>query len=151
MYNRRPREDEAMPTINLGRVVLGGLLAGLVINISETILNVVVMAQAMEELLKARNLPPTLSGSVIGAFVFLAFLLGIATIWLYAAIRPRFGSGPKTAVIAALFVWFFAYLYSGTATVLMGMYPLQVAAVGTIWGLVEIVLGSIVGAWVYTE
>jgi hypothetical protein len=140
-----------MGTINMGRVVLGGLLAGLVVNISETILNVVVMAQAMEELLRARNLPPTLSGSAIGAFVFLAFLLGIATIWLYAAIRPRFGAGPKTAVIAALFVWFFAYLYSGTATALMGMYPVHVAAVGTIWGLVEIVLGSIAGAWVYTE
>jgi hypothetical protein len=134
----------------MGRVVLGGLLAGLVVNISETILNLFVLTAEMDALLKARNLP-ALSGSAIGGFIFLAFVLGIVTIWLYAAIRPRFGPGPKTALIAALFVWFFAYLYSGTATVLMGMYPLNVAAVGTIWGLVEIVLGSIAGAWVYTE
>jgi hypothetical protein len=139
-----------MGTINMSRVVLGGLLAGLVVNISETILNLFVLTREMEELLKARNLP-ALSGSAIGGFIFFAFLLGIVTIWLYAAIRPRFGPGPRTAVIAALFVWYLAYFYSGTATVLMGMCPLNVVAVGTIWGLVEIVLGSIAGAWVYTE
>jgi len=139
-----------MGKINVGRVILGGLLAGLVINISETILNVVVLAQAMEEALRARNLPE-LGGSAIAGFIFFAFLLGIVTVWLYAAIRPRFGPGAKTAVIAALFVWYFAYFYSTSATVLMGFYSAKLAAVGVIWGLVEIVLASIAGAWLYTE
>ena len=84
-------------------------------------------------------------------FIFFAFLLGIVTVWLYAAIRPRFGPGAKTAVIAALFVWYFAYFYSTSATVLMGFYSAKLAAVGVIWGLVEIVLASIAGAWLYTE
>jgi hypothetical protein len=34
--------------INIGRVVLGGLLAGVVINLGETILNLVVVAQEIE-------------------------------------------------------------------------------------------------------
>ena len=68
----------------------------------------------MEEALRASNLP-ALGGSAIGGFVFFAFLLGIVTVWLYAAIRPRFGAGAKTAVIAGLFVWFFAYFYSASA------------------------------------
>jgi hypothetical protein len=139
-----------MGSINIGRVILGGLVAGLVINISETILNVVVLAQAMEDLLRARNLP-ALGGSAIGGFVFFAFLLGIVTVWLYAAIRPRFGPGVKTAVIAALFVWYFAYFYSTSATVLMGISPVKVAVVNVVWGLVEIVLASIAGAWLYNE
>jgi hypothetical protein len=139
-----------MTHINLGRVVLGGLLAGLVINVGETILNVVVAGQAMADVLKARNLPD-ISGGAIGGFVFFAFLLGIFTIWLYAAIRPRFGAGPGTAVIAGLFVWYFAYFYSASATVLMGIYPLKLAAGGALWGLVEIVLASVAGAWLYTE
>ncbi len=139
-----------MGTINVGRVVLAGLLAGLVINVGETILNVVVLAQAMEDVLRARNLP-TLGGSTIGGFIFFAFLLGIATVWLYAAIRPRFGPGPKTAVIAGLFVWYFAYFYSASASVLMGFYPAKVATIGVVWGLVEIVLASLAGAWLYRE
>ena len=35
------------------------------------------------------------------------------TVWLYAAIRPRFGPGPKTAICAGLIVWGLSYLYRG--------------------------------------
>jgi hypothetical protein len=150
VYNPAVREVDTLGGINTGRVILGGLLAGLVINIGETILNVVVLAQAMEDLLRARNLP-VVGGSAIGGFVFFAFLLGIATVWLYAAIRPRFGANVKTAVVAGLFVWYFAYFYAASATVLMGIYPTHIAAIGVVWGLVEIVLASIAGAWLYTE
>ena len=139
-----------MGRINVGRVILAGLLAGLVINIGETILNVVVLAQTMADVLRARNLPEV-GGSAIGGFVFFAFLLGVVPLWLYAAIRPRFGPGPKTAVFAGLFVWYFAYFYSASATVLMGIYPAKIAAVGVVWGLVEIVRASIAGAWLYRE
>jgi hypothetical protein len=150
MYNPPRPEVETMGRINVGRVILGGLLAGLVINIGETILNVVVLAQAMEDTLRARNLP-ALGGTAIGGFVGFAFLLGIFTVCLYAAIRPRFGPGPKTAVIAGLFVWYFAYFYGASGMLLMGFYPAKVATVGVGWGLVEIVLASVAGAWVYTE
>ena len=65
--------------------------------------------------------------------------------------RPRFGPGVKTAAIAGLVVWFFAYLYSGVAMVLMGIFPAKVTTIATIWGLPEIVLAAIAGAWLYTE
>ena len=45
-----------MGNINVGRVILGGLLAGLVINIGESVLNLFVVAQGMDQALKARNL-----------------------------------------------------------------------------------------------
>ena len=34
--------------------------------------------------------------------VIVDFILGILTVWVYAAIRPRFGPGPRTALTAAL-------------------------------------------------
>ena len=139
-----------MRKINVGRVLLGGLLAGVILNVGETILNVAVAGQAMEAALAARNLPPV-GGPAIGGFVFITFLVGIITVWLYAAIRPRFGPGPGTAVIAALVVWFFAYLHQSVAMVLMGILPAQVMVLGTVWGLVEIVVASIAGAAVYAE
>jgi hypothetical protein len=136
--------------INSGRVILGGLLAGLVVNIGESILNLVVIGADMEATLKARNLPPV-EGGAIGAFVVLAFALGIVTVWLYAAIRPRFGSGPLTAVVAGVTVWLIAYLYPSTADLIMGMYPGGLVATALVWGLVEIVLAAVAGAWLYQE
>ena len=139
-----------MGKINIGRVLLGGLLAGVILNIGETVLNVVVARQAMETALAARNLPPV-GGPAIGGFVAITFLLGVLTVWLYAAIRPRFGPGPGTAAIAALVVWFFAYFHQSAALVLMGVLPAKVMVLGTVWGLVEIVVASIAGAWAYKE
>jgi hypothetical protein len=136
--------------INLGRVVLGGLLAGVVINLGETVLNLVVVAQEMEDSLQARNLPPVGGGAIAG-FVILAFLLGIATVWLYAAIRPRFGAGVGTAVCAGAFVWFFAYLYGGVALGLIGLFSAKLVTITTLWGLAEIILAAIAGAWLYHE
>ncbi len=46
-----------MSTINMKRVALGGLAAGLVINVSETILNVPVLGGEMEAALAKLNLP----------------------------------------------------------------------------------------------
>ena len=139
-----------MGKINVAKIVMGGLLAGLVVNISETILNMVVVSSDMEAFLQARNLPP-MNNQTIGGFVGLAFVLGIVIIWLYAAIRPRFGPGLGTAATAGLAVWFFAYLYPGVANGLLGMYPMKLNVITLVWGLAEIVLGSIAGAWVYAE
>ena len=139
-----------MGRINVGRVILGGLLAGLVINISETILNLVVVAKEMEDALRALNLPPLGTGPIMG-FVASSFVVGIAIVWLYAAIRPRFGAGPKTGVIAGLVVWFFAYLYGSFAQTLMGIFPAKVMVIATLWGLPEVIIASVAGASVYQE
>ena len=139
-----------MGRINISRVILGGLLAGLVVNIGETILNVVVVADDMNAALTARNLPAVGTGAIVG-FVVFAFLLGIVTVWLYAAIRPRFGAGVGTAVMAGLAVWFLAYFYGGVGLVLMGFFPGGLASFALAWGAVEIVIAAIAGAWAYHE
>ena len=81
-----------MGRINLGRVVIGGLLAGLLINIGEFILNGVLLAEDMSAAMAALNKPP-IDNSMIVWFVLLAFGVGFMAVWLYAAIRPRFGPG----------------------------------------------------------
>lgn len=140
----------AMGKMNLGRVILGGLLAGLIINVSEAILNLAVIAAPMEELLRARNLPP-IGNSAIWTFVLLGFLLGIVTIWVYAAIRPRYGAGPGAAVMAALAVFFLAYAYPTAGLAVMGLMPRNITLIVLGWGLVEILVGAVAGAWVYQE
>src|SRR5262245_38070910 len=107
-----------MGRINLGRVVLGGLLAGLVLNIGESLLNAVVLASDMEAVTTARNVPQV-GGSAIAGFVLMCFALGIGLVWLYAAIRPRYGAGVKTALIAGIVVWLMAFVWAGLGNALM--------------------------------
>jgi hypothetical protein len=139
-----------MQEINNGRVLLGGLLAGLIINVGETILNVPLLGAEMDAAMRERGLEPV-AGSAIGAFVLMAFALGIAAVWLYAAIRPRFGPGPKTAICAGLVVWALAYLYPTLGMIVMDLFPMNLALVALVWGLFEATLATLAGAWLYRE
>src|ERR671919_2983805 len=93
-----------MGKINLQRVVLGGLLAGLVLNVVDFLLYGVILADDINAAMQALG-KPAMAGSSIAVFVVLDFLYGIALVWGYAAIRPRFGAGPRTAVYAGLYMW----------------------------------------------
>src|SRR5258708_3309562 len=120
--------------INLMRVVLGGIVAGLVVNVSEFVLNQVVLLSDMTTALARMNLPPV-GGSAIPVFIVLGFVGGIATVWLYAAIRPRFGAGPRTALTAGIYFWFVGYFWSGVVMYVLHMYPARLMAVSLSWGL----------------
>ena len=139
-----------MTRINMARVILGGLVAGLVLNAGEVVLHMVVIAEDMEAAVQARNLPPV-GGQAIGIFVALSFVLGIATVWLYAAIRPRFGPGVSTALCAGSTAWFLAYVYPTVGMMAMGMFPAGVMTTALVWGLVEMLLAAVAGAWLYQE
>src|SRR5207245_11563291 len=96
-----------MGKINLARVFLGGLLAGLIINIFEYVLNGVVLASQWDAYMKAlgRQMRP----NAIPFFIISAFVAGIGVVWLYAVARPRLGAGPKTAALTGAAYRFFAY------------------------------------------
>ena len=47
-----------MTRINMARVILGGVVAGLILNVGEVVLHKVVIAEEMEAAVQARNLPP---------------------------------------------------------------------------------------------
>jgi hypothetical protein len=136
--------------INTKGVLVGGLVAGLIINVSESILNVPVLGTQMEAALKARNLPPV-GGTAIAFFIIMGFIMGWLLVWLYAAVRPRFGPGPRAAVAVGAIVWLLAYFWSSIAMVLMGFMPAGLTLIALAWGLVELVVASWAGARLYSE
>lgn len=138
-----------MGQINLGRVLGGGLLAGLVINVGEVLLNEVVLGDAWEAAWAALGVVQ--SPAMIALFMIYGFLLGLGSVWLYAAIRPRFGPGLRTAVIAGLASWFLAYFLFGLMNLATDVFPQGIVWFVTAWGLVEIPLGTAVGAALYKE
>src|SRR3989442_15207595 len=114
-----------MSRINWTRVILGGLLAGLLINTSEFILNGVILEKAWGAAMGALGKPTQLSGGQIAMFNVFGFLIGIFGVWLYAAIRPRYGAGPRTAVIAGLAVWILGYLLPNVGPISMDIFPVR--------------------------
>ena len=139
-----------MGKINYGRAILGGLLAGLIINIGEFVLNEVLFKKQVEEMVRRHNLP-TPGVSFIATAVLLTFILGIIIVITYAMIRTRLGPGPKTAVCTGLTFWFAIYVYAGILnSALFGVEP-TLMAIGLIWGAGEYLLGALAGAWLYKE
>jgi hypothetical protein len=138
-----------MAKINIGRVILGGLVAGLVINIGESVLNGVLLSNQMKTFMTQHNFAEP--KNFIALAVILTFILGIVIVLGYASIRPRFGPGINTAIIAGLFAWFGIYFYSGIINGVFLGIPLNTMMMVLVWGLVEFCLGAIAGAWVYKE
>ena len=140
-----------MGNINWARVLLGGLLAGVIIDASEFVINAVILKQDWADALTKLNKPSELPTSSLAIFNVVGLVLGILAVWLYAAIRPRFGAGPKTAVNAAIAIWILGYLLPAAGQAAVGLIPLQPIEIATGLGLIEIVIASIAGAYVYKE
>ena len=138
-----------MGTINWSRVILGGLLAGVVINFFEFGLHGLIIAQDMDAAVKALN--RQVGGEQLAMFVVWGFLVGIFAVWLYAAIRPRYGAGPKTAMMAGFAVWVPGYLLAAVTPLALNLFPTRVMVIGLVVGLVEVVLGTTLGARLYRE
>ena len=144
-----------MRSINWARVILGALLAGIVINVVEFILNGVVLAKDWSAAFTALGIPPVAGSQIavffVWGFILWGFLIGIFAVWLYAAIRPRYGAGPKTALCAGSFVWVLGYLLTSVTPFLLNLYPRRILAADLSVGLVEVLLATLAGAWLYRE
>jgi hypothetical protein len=139
--------------MNTQKVLVGGLAAGVVLNIIDFITNTYILGDRMKAEMNA--VAPGLadkmmSGGMIAAYVIMDFVVGILLVWLYAAIRPRFGPGPKTAAYGAVYVWvvfgiaYLGYLFSG-------MMSGATWTMASVIALINVLLASWVGARIYTE
>src|SRR5256886_3087979 len=138
-----------MGKINWGRVIVGGLLAGVVLNAFGYVYYGVVMKSDMAAAMQALGKQPQAIDALVPWFIFLDFIYGIGLLWVYAAIRPRFGAGPKTGVIAGVAVWFFIALLHNLGEAPMGLYPQRMYVTGTIVALVQYALAGPIGAYLY--
>jgi len=141
-----------MSSINTGRVVIGGLLAGVVMNACDMLWNLVVLKDDMVAMSQRLGMDPAAATSFSAAvpWIVVDFVIGVALVWSYAGFRPRFGPGPKTALLAAVAPWVVtsAVVFGFTS---MGLMPMAAFVKGTLAAAVTTILGSIVGAWAYRE
>ena len=140
-----------MTHTNRVRVIWGGLLAGVVINVVEYLTNGVILKGAWGQVMAALGKPADISAGGIAIFNLWGFLLGIGSVWIYAAIRPRYGAGPGTAVRAGLTAWALAVVLANLSNYPLGLFPVRLLVITSVVALFEIVAGTVAGARLYKE
>src|SRR5690242_6496091 len=139
-----------MARINLRRVAIGGLIAGVVLGGIDLVMFGMVLKAPMAVALQA--LPkPRMIDLQVPWYLLLDCVAGIGLVWLYAAIRPRFGAGPRTAVKVGAVGWFFASLLPTLVQWPMNLMPLKLTIITTGVTLVQWPLAAMTGARLYTE
>ena len=141
-----------MSGINYGRVLMGTLAAGLTANVCDFITNGFLLAEDMQRMQQRLNLDPKVVGgtAVIVTWTAVDFVYAFLIVWTYAAIRPRLGPGPGTAIMAALVP------YLAATAVLFGFQQMGVFTPDTflkssLLSLATAVLAGLAGGYVYSE
>lgn len=139
--------------MNMSKVLVGGIVAGVVMLVIDFVSNTYLLGpRYMAELdaFKPGSSAAMMAGNAKFIYPLIDIVLGIALVWLYAAIRPRFGAGPRTAFIAAAFVWVISCIaYYGYLQ--MGMMSSGLWWEFSIVGLVTLTIAAMIGGRFYTE
>ena len=140
-----------MGKTNWARVFLGGLVAGVVL----LVLGFAAYAIYLEELytpaIEALGLSTQITAWTYILAVVMSLVSGILAVWLYSAIRPRYGVGPKTAVIAGIAFYVLSGLLPAISLGSMGMFPVNTLVIDGISALVICIVATLAGAWIYKE
>lgn len=140
-----------MAGINTGKVITGGVAAGVVFNIADFLWNFILGPDYAANATRL-NLDPALltSSAVMFAWVAIDLLMGLLVVFIYAAIRPRFGPGPRTASIAGLIIFIPVSLVILGFTH-MGYFTLHMFLKAEVCQLIGTLVGANVGAYLYKE
>jgi hypothetical protein len=138
-----------MGRIHMKRVVLGGIVAAVIVNLGEGLLGLL-LKRDYEAAIRALGIRMEPDVTTLLPIAW-SFLVGVLAIWLYAAIRPRYGPGPGTAVRAGLAVWAFSTVTFSVAMASLRIFPARLMAIATAWSLVEVIVAVLAGAWLYRE
>ncbi len=139
-----------MKGINVTRWLSGGVVAGILIWLFEGAASMLYYEQ-MQVALEARGLAMETSAKVFAISILISLLAGLTLVFFYAAARPRFGPGPKTALIVAVALFLGSYLIALLGYELLGLFPTRLLVIWGVIGLTEMILATLVGAWLYNE
>ncbi len=141
-----------MGGINGKKVLIAGVAAGVVMVALDMLISGTLFADRWNEAMERLGLPPFTEGGFGDLVIFAGtyVIYGIAMAFTYAAIRPRFGAGVRTALIAGAVLWLAAVpIIVGMATLGVLEWSLVIAA--SVASLVVALVGGYVAGWLYTE
>jgi len=141
-----------MGHINWARVILGGVIAAVILFVAGFIIHGVILEPEWAVWQAMGHMPLALSqGAMIVIWVIVSLINGLTGLWIYAGIRPRYGAGAKTALIAGFILWLVGGLVAALVQFSLGIVPHEVVVVGAIGSLIADLIAILVGAYFYKE
>lgn len=138
-----------MGMTSVTRVLAGGFLAALVFALLEVAVHIGLLGPQWMASLEGFGLSFPMSALLLWGIG--GIVLCTAGIWLYVALRPCSGPGPRTAMMAATILWCAAFVYPCIGLFATPGFPRGLLTIGVVWGLVELNLALLAGAWFYRE
>src|SRR5262245_26854088 len=139
-----------MSRINVPRLLMGGLVAGIVDNGLDFVINPYLVANENNVMMQRMNLRSDVAENSMWPWIAVDFIYGFILVFAYVAMRPRFGPGPKTAMITGMTFWIaFTAVFAGLMS--MGLYSPQHFGKNSFYSLVSTLLPVLVGAALYKE
>ena len=131
--------------IGWGRLIGSGLAAGVLINASEWAAHRLWLHQAWADAFATLGKTPTGWGTFIPA----NFILGIIAVWLYRWLSGRYPAGFSTAWRTGLCVWVIFWVIPTLALLPLDLFPNRLLGLTILIGLVDGVLATVLGAWLF--
>ena len=140
-----------MSGIRIAKLVQAGVLAAIVVNVVDYLSNTFVLAGDWDHIARLHNLDPAAMGSTaaIAVYIVADVCYGFLIAWTYAAIRPRFGRGGRTATIAAFMVFLAEALLLATQTTSFFSWPIFLRTGSMLF--VSVLAGALSGGWLYEQ
>ena len=139
-----------MGDINYAKVIIAGLVAGLVVNVIGYVAFDWILAETMAEAFAPLGVAEP-GVTQIALFWVIGFIHGIVLAWVYAAFRPRFGPGVGTAMKAGLTLWVVGSLQPSFGDAVMGIFTTTALVTGVLAGLVQFLAAGWVAGYLYQE
>ena len=139
-----------MGRINIRRVIVGGLVAGLIASLFDFVIATYLLSNEIAEMTTRLGINFALTATSATSFVVVDFVWGFLIVLTYACIRPRFGPSPKTALISGALPWLAIMLLEAQLTA-MGIVSLEHFLKGGILYFLSAIVSGLAGAALYRE
>jgi hypothetical protein len=130
--------------INNVHVLGGGILAGVIINVSGGVAWTTGLGKEY-----LRQLGGSLPSRAIPLAIWWGLLMGIVAVWLYVSLRAQYKTGFKTAALAGAVTWILGYALPSYAIWAFGFLSGPLFVHATAAALPQIMLATLAGSALY--
>ena len=142
-----------MARINFGRLVIGGLIATVILFVTDGLLHEHLVRDYWHYVYDGLGTRAPEPGHSTALAYFLIFEVGRAfiAILIYALMRPFYGAGPTTAVISAIAAWFAFSVTAPAEFIPLGFYSRRLWVIVAAVQLVTSIGANLIAAWIYRD
>ena len=138
--------------ISVPRLIIGGVVAGLVVFLLDGVLHGVVLQSRWAAAMSGIG-RPVASGDAgsFKWFITSGIFTGLAAVAIYVGLRGSMGAGPRTAIVAGLLAWLLAIPVPLLSLVPMHVFGRSMLVIWAVLGAIPIVVGTLAGGAIYRD